>query len=293
MQAGLRHTQTAFHPKQSESPMHIETILVQLSDPHIVAPGRLLMNKIPTAELLAATVQRVRDLQPAPTAVVVTGDLVDDGSEAAYAHLKTLLSPLSCPVFLMPGNHDAVPSLRAAWPEQTHLQTAAAAELGACYEVTIGGLRMVALDSTVAGAAHGELGEARLAWLAECLASAPEIPTVVALHHPPFVTGIGHMDGMGLRVGREAFWALVAQHRQVQRVIAGHLHRSISVTVGGVLAMTAPSTAHQISLDLRPDGPPTYAMEPAGFLVHHLQADGALLTHIVAADDGGGPRPFG
>lgn len=273
-------------------PTHTETVLVQLSDPHIVARGRLLMGHIGTADMLSAAVRRVLAMQPQPSAVLVTGDLVDDGQAASYVHLRELLAPLGCPVWVLPGNHDDAATLREVWPQWPEGPGASEPALAACYAVSVGGLRLVALDSTVPGQPHGELSEQRLAWLAETLAAQPDVPTVLALHHPPFTTGIGHMDLMGLRVGREALWQLLAQHRQVQRVVAGHLHRHISLTVGGVLAMTAPSTAHQIGFDLRPEGAPTYAFEPAGFLVHHLRSDGSLLSHAISSDDGGGARAY-
>jgi 3',5'-cyclic AMP phosphodiesterase CpdA len=272
-------------------------VLVQLSDTHIVAPGLKLMGRIDTAPLLAASVQDVLALQPQPTAIVVTGDLVDRGSVAEYAHLRTLLQPLidaGWPLHLLPGNHDAVPALRSAWPDLPTLAPLADAALAphVLFATDLGGLRLVALDTVVAGAPHGTLCDRRLQWLDTTLAEQPDIPTIVAMHHPPFVTGIAHMDGMGLREGSEGLAAVLRRHPQVERVVCGHLHRTIVRRFGGTVAMTVPSTAHQITLDLRPDGPPAWRMEPAGFAVHTLR-DGALVSHIAAAGDFGPSQAFG
>src|SRR3989344_2288508 len=46
-------------------------------------------------------------------------------------------------------------------------------------------------------------------------------PVVIAMHHPPFRTLIGHMDDIGLREGADALEAIVARHPQVERVICG------------------------------------------------------------------------
>ncbi|HMQ74092.1 MAG TPA: phosphodiesterase, partial [Rubrivivax sp.] len=73
-------------------------MIVQLSDPHLVAPGRLLMGRVDTAALLAQAVAAVGRLQPAPAAVLLTGDLVDAGRADEDAHLPTLLAPLRCPL---------------------------------------------------------------------------------------------------------------------------------------------------------------------------------------------------
>jgi 3',5'-cyclic AMP phosphodiesterase CpdA len=106
------------------------------------------------------------------------------------------------------------------------------------------------------------------------------------MHHPPFVTGIGHMDGIGLLEGADALAAVLQRHPQVERVICGHLHRSIVRRFGGTVAMTVPSTAHQIVLDLRTGAPATFRREPPGFAVHAMR-DGALVSHVAAVGDHG------
>jgi 3',5'-cyclic AMP phosphodiesterase CpdA len=144
----------------------------------------------------------------------------------------------------------------------------------------------VALDTVVPRAGHGSLCAHRLAWLDDTLAAAPEVPTMVAMHHPPFATGIAHMDAIGLREGADGLAAVLRRHPQVERVICGHLHRPIVRRFGGTLAMTVPSTAHQIVLDLRAGGPAAWRMEPPGFAVHTL-SDGALVSHGVTVGDHG------
>src|SRR3546814_6275467 len=73
-----------------------------------------------------------------------------------------------------------------------------------------GPVRSVALDCTIPRAGSGELCAVRLDWLTARLAEAPARPTIVALHHPPFPTGIPESDRGGLggrsaesRVGKE------------------------------------------------------------------------------------------
>jgi len=272
------------------SPPH----LVQMSDAHIVHPGQLLSGGVDTAAHLRRAVDSVDKLMPAATAVLLSGDLVDAGSPVEYRHLRDLLAPLRCPVYLMPGNHDAVPGLREAFADHGYLRPVSDDPLLAphvLYAVDLGGLRLVALDTVVAGQSHGSVCEARLAWLDATLAAAPEVPTLVAMHHPPFDTGIGHMDAIGLRAGREGLAQVLRRHAQVERVICGHLHRTIVRRFGGTVAMTVPSTAHQIHLDLRPDGIPGFIHEPPGYAVHTLR-EGAVVSHLAASGDHGPPTRF-
>ncbi len=268
---------------------HAAPMLVQLSDPHIVAPGRRLLDRVDTPALLAQAVAAVAALRPAPAAVVLTGDLVDRGTAEEYAHLRALLAPLPGPVWLMPGNHDDTAVMRQVFADHDELRPPDGEPALAGHVLWVrqaAGLRVVALDTVVPGAGHGRLCAARLDWLARTLEAAPGQPAVLALHHPPFATGIGHMDAIGLREGAAELAALLQRHPQVERVICGHLHRPITRRFGGTLAMTVPSTAHQIVMDLAPDAPAAWRMEPPGYAVHAWLGD-ALVSHMVALGDHG------
>lgn len=260
-------------------------MLVQLSDPHVVAPGALLDGAIDTAAMLAQAVAAAAALGPA--AVVLTGDLTERGRAEEYAQLRTLLAPLACPVWLMPGNHDDRAALRRAFPEHREL----AGDGPVHWVREVAGLRLVALDSTVPRRPHGALPPAALDWLDAALAEGPTRPTLVALHHPPFATGIAHMDAMGLLEGADGLAAVLRRHPQVERVICGHLHRAIVRRFGGTVAMTVPSTAHQIALELGPGGLAAWRLEPPGFALHRLQ-DGAVVTHFAASGEHGPVHPY-
>lgn len=265
-------------------------LLVQLSDTHIRLPGQLAYRRVDTAAFLAQAVASVLALPQAPVAVVVTGDLTDFGRAAEYAHLRSLLAPLRCPVYLLPGNHDDRAELRRAFPEHDWMRQTGDAFLQ--YAVDLGGLRLVAIDTSVTRAPHGELGEAHLAWLDDALAADRNTPTIVAMHHPPFATFIGHMDEIGLQQGGRELAAVIARHPQVERIVCGHLHRSIQARFAGTIAMTAPSTAHAVALDLASDGPSAFEMEPPGFLVHAWSETGQVTSHLGFSGTFEGPHPF-
>ena len=268
--------------------------LVQLSDTHIKAPGRLAYGRVDTSEFLERAVAQVLRLKQPPDAVVVTGDLTDFGRSEEYQQLRSLLRPLRCPVYLLPGNHDDRAAMRQAFPEHEHLQPGSGrSETDFMqYAVDLGGCRLVTVDTVVERASHGEVCARRIQWLDQCLNQSPDVATIVAMHHPPFRTFIGHMDDIGLLRGGEELRAVIQRHPQVERVICGHLHRSIQARWANTIAMTAPSTAHQVSLDLAPDADSTFAMEPPGFLIHAWSEDGPIATHQAAIGGFDGPHPF-
>ncbi|HSN21382.1 MAG TPA: phosphodiesterase [Usitatibacter sp.] len=263
-------------------------LLAQVSDMHIKAGGKLSYRVVDTEASLARCVRELGALPQAPDAVLFTGDLTDFGRPDEYENLRRLLAPLAMPVFLMPGNHDEPENLRAAFPAHGYLRQG-----GRYMDYVIDDfpVRIVALDSTIPRETGGAIRDAQLEWLDATLRAAPARPTIVALHHPPFWTGIGHMDRMGL-ADPKPLEAVIARHPQVERVIAGHLHRNIVVRYGGTVASTAPSPSHQVALDLADDAQSRFVMEPPGFQLHLWREGAGLVTHTAAIGDFAGPYPF-
>ena len=256
-------------------------LIAQITDCHIRPPGALIYGVVDTAHYLKRAVDALLALDPRPDLVIVSGDLVDGGAPAEYARLRQLLASLPMPVRLIVGNHDRRESLRAGFPDHVYLQ---GPDVFLHYVDDGFALRIVALDSVTPGEVGGTLCDARLDWLEKRLAEAPDRPTLIVVHHPPIMTGIAHMDAAPFR-NADRFEAVVARHRQVERVIAGHLHRSVSVRWGGTVVSVCPSTAHQFALDLQPDYPARYVLEPPGFQLHRWIAGHGLTTHTGVIGD--------
>jgi 3',5'-cyclic AMP phosphodiesterase CpdA len=265
-------------------------LLAHISDLHIKRPGALAYRRVDTAAALARTVERLNALTPRPEAVVVTGDLVDLGTVEEYRHLQALLAPLAIPCYLMIGNHDAPEPLREVFTDHTYLHTG---DAFVQYAVDVGALRLIALDSRTPGASGGMLDDARLAWLEAQLEAARGRPVVVALHHPPFLSGIGHMDRQRLDATSSARLAdIVKRFDNVERVICGHVHRPIVTRFAGTIAMSVPAPAHQVALDLRHNAPSSFRLEPPAFALHQYTRAAGLVTHHAYIDEGAGPFPF-
>jgi 3',5'-cyclic AMP phosphodiesterase CpdA len=268
-------------------------LIAQLSDTHIKTAGTKAYRVVETDALLRKAVQALNDLPQRPDAVIVSGDLVDRGLAQEYARLRTILAPLEQPVFLLPGNHDDRDALRDAFPDHGYLPGSGfmnyavrQAHAGA----TPWPLRLLGLDTVDAGKGSGLFCPERLIWLAQTLDEDTQTPTLIFMHHPPFLTGIGHMDDIGLS-GREAFSEIVSRHDNIRLISAGHLHRHISASVGGRLCMTSPSTAHAVQLDLAQDAAAALRMEPPGFLLHFWNGSD-LVVHHGFTDGFPGPYPF-
>ena len=243
-------------------------LLAQLSDPHIGADWD---GADPVARF-AAAVEAVREIRQ-PDAVLVSGDLADSAADAEYEQVRELLAPLQAPVYVVPGNHDDRHALHR------HFGVPGANGAPVQYSVDLGPLRLVVVDTTRPGEDAGELDAERLAWLDAELSAAPEQPTLVAMHHPPVLTGIPAWDQLGLPAPhRRALAEVIARHRQVRRLVGGHVHRTITGDLAGRPVLTVPSTYVQGRLNFAAQRI-ELSDEPAGFALHAV-VDGEVVSHV-------------
>jgi Icc protein len=265
-------------------------LIAQISDLHIKPPGSLAYGKVDTAAALERCVAALNEFVPRPDLVVISGDLADTPTAEEYDHLKRLLAPLKLPFVGIPGNHDSRQMMRAAFPRAAF--AFASGPLNQRRE--IGGLDLVLLDSSVHGQPHGELDAPTLQWLDATLASSPERPALLFLHHPPFQTGIWHMDRQNLLNAGELA-AVVRRHPRVQRIAAGHVHRATLTMFAGVPATICPAPNHAVDLDLAQLREPSFKVEPPAFHLHAWFAGegfGSVVSHHVPIGNFDGPHPF-
>ena len=258
-------------------------VLVHLSDTHLVAGGRLA-GRYDTAGNLGRTLDAVEGLGIRPDAIVFTGDLTDGGEAEAYHALRDAVEPLAtrlgAPVVWVAGNHDERPALRRA------LLGADPTEEPVTGVWDLGGLRLIALDTSVPGWHHGDLDEAQLEWLAEVLGSPAPLGTIVAMHHPPLPSHVPLFDILELRDQGRLAEAIAGT--DVRAILAGHLHYSTSGTFSGVPVSVAAATCY--TMDLARPGAEVNGMD-AGQSFHLVHVYDDTITHavvpVVDAEGGG------
>ncbi len=269
-----------------EKPVHI----AQISDLHIKPPGSLAYGRVDTAAALERCVAALNAFRPRPDFVVISGDLADTPTAEEYQYLKRLLAPLELPFAGIPGNHDSRELMRAAFPVAAYAFPSG--PLNQCVEIA--GLDLVLLDSSVPGKPHGELDAPTLHWLEATLSTSPDKPALVFLHHPPFKTGIWHMDRQNLLNAAELA-AVLSSHARVQRIAAGHVHRATLTTFAGVATTICPAPNHAVDLDLAELREPSFKVEPPAFHLHSWfpgEGFGSVVTHQVPIGHFDGPHPF-
>ncbi|MGD9981828.1 MAG: metallophosphoesterase [Hyphomonadaceae bacterium] len=244
--------------------------LAQISDSHVRADdggeaARQLKRAMAQAKAYRADI------------ILLTGDLVNDERSDEYAALAECVLDPPAPLYLMPGNHDDRALIRRTFPGHAYLPR----EGFLSYVIEGLPVRVVAIDQVVPGKTHGVLTQAGADWLDGALAAAPDTPTIVALHHPPFPTHDLLFDRIGL-LDAGLFESVIARHRQVARIICGHHHRMVIGQVAHAPAIVAPSSSWTYGLALdegQPIAPKT--AEQSGWMLHAWTATGGFASHFM------------
>jgi 3',5'-cyclic-AMP phosphodiesterase len=218
---------------------------LQLRDLHLAPPGQLLAGVDPIRQM-RNVLTRIDQLDVAPAFIVVSGDLVDDGSAESYAVVNEVLRELGAgarPVLLTLGNHDNRATFR-----RVVLGEEPSDPLGPYhYSQLIDGLRVIVLDSTIPGDVGGALGATQLAWLEAQLERPAPRGNLIVLHHPCRLAGPAHHYPAFILRDVVALEAIVARHRdRVVGILAGHTHQANSAPFGGTLHATAPAVLRQL-----------------------------------------------
>ena len=240
--------------------------IVQITDTHLYSDpdGQLL--GLNTRHSLEKVIDLVLEAQQ-PDLVVASGDLTHDGSPQAYQHVRDCFQRIGAPVYCLPGNHDEAMTLSACMNSDPFRSV---------HSARIGNWQMLFLDSTVVGSEGGHLGKTELDALNTMLASSPDLPALIWLHHQPVPTGSRWMDSMAVD-NPQAFFDIIDRHTQVRAVVWGHVHQLFEQQRNGVQLLATPSTCIQF----QPNSD-EFAVElvPPGYRWLELHPDGSFTTGV-------------
>lgn len=263
-------------------------LIAQISDPHVMPQGVLYQGLLDTNAMFAAAIRHLNKLPQRPDVVILSGDVVDGGTLAEYKLARETLAAIEQKLLVIPGNHDEREAFRSCFADLGYLSRSGPINFvaGDC-----GPVRIVGLDVTIPGLGHGDMDDAAVAFLEAALAQEPGRPTIIMMHQPPFTSGIAFMDQYRCLRGHRLA-EIVSRYPAVERIVCGHVHRSMQLRFGGTVLCTAPSTGAAIALDLGPEPVGASCLEPPGLLLHHWMPTTGLVTHLVPIGDFPGPLPF-
>ena len=264
------------------------TKIIQISDPHIVAKGKLAYGQVDTCLALTQCVAQINKILPeiGPVdMIIVTGDLTDFGTSDEYCLFRELIEELNIPYRAIPGNHDDKSVMQKCFADADWMPKTGPIN----WQIDFEDLKVIGLDTSIIGKAHGNLETDSLNFLRSSLNSAKGKPVIVASHHPPIITGIEKMDIQNLRDSDE-LKEILSTYQGELKLICGHIHRNIVTQFGNVICQIAPGVSHAVTIDLRKGSPNCLTKEPGSFLLHEIRD--RILTHQIPVDDYDGPFLF-
>jgi 3',5'-cyclic AMP phosphodiesterase CpdA len=235
-----------------------------LSDTHIAAdPDHRFRGFYPYRNLQRITAEIASDL---PDGVVITGDLSrSKGGAGAYAHVKSLLTPLAQkrPIYLGIGNHDNRDNFLETFEhydeggeavKDKHIITAMA-----------GPVRMIVLDTLLyVNMFPGLLGRPQRTWLETYLRVCDDTPTILFIHHTP------RADLLDTR----RLFEIIAPLKKVKAVVYGHSHKYEFCESEGIRLINLPAAGYNF----------THA-QPVGWVEARLCAEGGeFILHAVGGN---------
>jgi len=223
-------TTVTMHPKSRQ----VINVL-QITDPHLFADSSGCLLGLNTEQSLQAVIGEAMRKHASADLVLATGDLVHEGTVAAYQRVFSHFESLNLPVYCLPGNHDEAEVLQNTLDSQ---------QLRYTQNLQQGNWNFIFLDSTIAGSEGGHLDADSLHLLEKQLEAAPDAHTLVCLHHQPVPMGSRWLDTMAVDNADE-FFAIIDRHPQVRGILWGHVHQHFDAMRKGVRLMATPSTSIQ------------------------------------------------
>jgi Icc protein len=247
--------------------------LLHLADPHLFEDESRELYGVVTAATFRATLAKGLAASPGPLdAILITGDIAEDGLRETYERFRSQMAKLGVPVICGPGNHES-PAIMASVIDAPPLQY--------CGTVSLRGWRIVMLNSHVSGEDWGWLDAAELDRLERELESSADEHVLVCLHHQAAAVGSPWLDSVGLR-NADALQFIMRRHRNLRGVLSGHVHQAFECARHGVRFLSTPSTCAQFAPNTRNC---VMDLRPPGFRWLRLQPAGEIETEVVWLDE--------
>ena len=243
-----------------------ELTILQVTDLHLFAePGRVLLGVTTDASLKEVLSQAFSER--APDAVLITGDVAQDGEIEAYRRaLDMVRERFTGPTLWLAGNHDLGSPM-----DEVHARSDLAGT-----EIILGDWHILTVDTHVDDQVEGHIDPDEMARLSAALTGSPASHVLVCGHHHPLPVGAPWLDTQIID-NADALLALLSSGERVRGYLFGHVHQPFDTSHGSLRVMGSPSTCFQFEV-----GSEQFAVDglSPGYRWLTLQPDGGISTEI-------------
>lgn len=242
--------------------------LIQITDCHLGSTAGESLLGLDTDESLLDVLKLIGTEEPRLDLAVASGDISNDGGTPSYDRFIARVNKYlpQAPLAWLEGNHDDPDGMKAILSARPHEK-----------ELSLGGWRIILLNSRIPGEEGGALERLELERLDKILAEHPPSPTFIFMHHQPVPVGSAWVDQYVL-ANADDFFAVVDRYKHVKAIAWGHVHQEFTATRKGVKLFATPSTCVQFaphSDEFKVD----HAMP--GYRWFNLHPDGRIESEVV------------
>lgn len=252
---------------------------IHMSDSHLDSRADFkLLNDINPRPVVEKVIEKINSLPLKPDFIVHTGDIVDVPKEENYKLAGEIFSKLDVPVYYVTGNHDKSSYIRE------NMQMGPYTPIGdnpsrLTYVFEKENQTFLVLDGRGADEIDpaGELAKSDFEAL-ETITQEKGRNLSIFLHFPPHPFNSPWIDpAMLLRDGDRFHNILKESKANIRAVFHGHVHGSTQTIKDGILYVTAPSMAVQLSSWPTDETPSVTKDYPPGFNIVTLFYDRVLI----------------
>ncbi|MGI9380301.1 MAG: phosphodiesterase [Methyloligellaceae bacterium] len=245
---------------------------LHFTDPHLVGPGEILWGN-DTANRMDRCLNDMVEGHRDAEFCVLTGDITDNGGEAAYEWMANRLETFPIRTILLLGNHDDRRTFYRYFPD-TPTDDHGFVQQSYRTDAEV----FLFLDTLKhSKVSEGQYCSKRHEWFRRQLSDAGDKPVYIFMHHPPFDVGMAYMDRIKLDEA-EKFADTIRYGHNVQHIFFGHIHRATFVKWHGISCSSLPGLNHQVPL-VRERVGTAYCQEPAMYGVVHLEKEQMTIHH--------------
>ncbi len=244
--AGLAVLGTAWGTDPQANP----NLFALLSDTHIPDAPEVVARETNMTANLRQVVREITALPVKPASVFINGDCAYlKGLPEDYANLAQCVAPLSeagLPLHVTMGNHDDrdpfYKALQTQKPERPLVESKHVCVIESPHA------NWFLLDSlTQVNVVTGEIGASQTKWLAQALASRPDKPALVMVHHNPQFKAPAEGKPWGGLKDTAELMDLLDSHPHVQALFFGHSHNWSIARRGRIHLINLPPVAYVFS----------------------------------------------
>lgn len=177
-------------------------------------------------------------------AIIVSGDISNDGSLWSYEYFDNEISKLKIPTYCCMGNHDSLEVMNGKYKAKFYKYIP---------QTIINDWNFIFINSIIEddiepnkNKARGAIKKNDLLYIENELKKG--LPSCIVFHQPPLEPG-GWLNKKILD-NRDAFNKIIYKYDNAKLVLYGHIHCSIENRINGIVYSSSPSTAFAFDKDL-------------------------------------------